>query len=420
MTDRDASTMQFVDAGVTSLVDAPRDILERGLRSEQVVNQAGASQATFFRKFRTKSEFIEAVITSLTESTLHSADKVKQTVRAQLAANNDALRPTVTTLVKEAFDAIVNDASTARSLLSHIFAGSHRRTSTALENEYRRRDELVSAAYEALFEKTDATLRRPFTTKTFAVTVNAVIDGFRIRSRIDSRSVSPDIMSDALLAILGAVVDTSGLHQHLDDVVGPIDQPAEPRPLPRDPRAAFLAAARSEFGKRGYFMTQINDIADTAAVPRVAANKLFPTKPHILVAALQSRVDSLRETVADDILIGLGDVAIIENFLLRCAQLASDETEFMDALLVAVAHDTYGEPESLLSLKEKLNIPSIIAPIVQRGQDNGAMSTISAPMDIAAGITNTLLLRCFTRRSDSPADNAAFVGAMVLNGLAHP
>lgn len=48
------------------------------------------------------------------------------------------------------------------------------------------------------------------------------------------------------------------------------------------------------------------------------------------------------------------------------------------------------------------------------------MSTISAPMDIAAGITNTLLLRCFTRRSDSPADNAAFVGAMVLNGLAHP
>lgn len=71
--------MQFVDAGVTTLVEAPRDILERGLRSEQVVNHAGASQATFFRKFRTKSEFIEAVITSLTESTLDSADKVKQT-----------------------------------------------------------------------------------------------------------------------------------------------------------------------------------------------------------------------------------------------------------------------------------------------------------------------------------------------------
>ncbi len=159
MTDRDATTVLLIDAGVTSLVEAPQDILERGLRSEQVVNQAGASQATFFRKFRTKSEFIEAVITSLTESTLHSADKVKQTVRAQLAANDDALRPTVTTLVKEAFDAIVNDASTARSLLSHIFAGSHRRTSTALEIEYRRRDELVSAAYEALFEKTDATLR---------------------------------------------------------------------------------------------------------------------------------------------------------------------------------------------------------------------------------------------------------------------
>ena len=153
MTDRDATTVLLIDAGVTSLVEAPQDILERGLRSEQVVNQAGASQATFFRKFRTKSEFIEAVITSLTESTLHSADKVKQTVRAQLVANDDALRPTVTTLVKEAFDAIVNDASTARSLLSHIFAGSHRRTSTALGNEYRKRLGRVSrAAYDTYFD----------------------------------------------------------------------------------------------------------------------------------------------------------------------------------------------------------------------------------------------------------------------------
>ena len=200
-------------------------------------------------------------------------------------------------------------------------------------------------------------------------------------------------------------------------MVGPIETFAVPREVPRDPRAAIIAAARTELGKRGYFMTRMDDIADNAGVPRGAMKRLFPTKPHILVAALQSRVDALRESVADDILLGLDEVSIIDNFLLRCAQLAADEIAFMDALLVAVAHDTYGEPEGLLSIKEKLNIPAIIGPVIQQGQDAGTLALIGTPADLAAGITNTLLMRCFTRRSVSPEDNAAFIGNLLLRGL---
>ena len=179
--------MLLIDAGVTSLVEAPHDILERGLRSEQVVNQAGASQATFFRKFRTKSEFIEAVITSLTESTLHSADKVKQTVRAQLAANDDALRPNGHHSRSKRHS---TQSSTTRRLQEAFSRTFLRLTPANLHRSGNRISSTRRARVRCLrgpFEKTDATLRRPFTTKTFAVTVNAVIDGFRIRSRIDSR-----------------------------------------------------------------------------------------------------------------------------------------------------------------------------------------------------------------------------------------
>lgn len=414
MTDHDAATGQFIDAGVTALVDNPRHVLERGLRSEDIVNQAGASQATFFRKFSTKSDFVDAVVGRLTESRRHSTENVRTAATSSMRSNNDSLRATVIALVDDAFPSLVDGTTTAVEFLARVFGSPH-----AIKDEYGRRDQLVLATYEALFEHTDAALRRPFTSGTFATTVVALLEGFRARAGVDPGAVTPAIVSDGLLALLGAVVDTSGLHQHLDDMVGPIEARPTDRPLPRDPRAAIIAAARAELAKRGYFMTRMDDIADRAAVPRVAMKKLFPTKPHILVAALQTRVDALRETVADDLLIGLDEITIIDNFLLRCARLAADESAFMDALLVAVAHDTYGEPEGLLSVKQKLNIPAIIGPVIQQGQDNGTLSLIGTPVDLAAGITNTLLMRCFTRRNVSPEDNATFIGDLLLRGLKH-
>lgn len=412
MTDHDAVTDQFINAGVQSLVENPRHVLERGLRSEDIVNQAGASQATFFRKFATKAEFIDAVVDRLTDSRRNTVDETRAAVGFQMKANNNSLRLAVIALVDDAFPALVDGHSTAAEFLARVFGSPH-----AIKDEYVRRDHRVLAAYEALFDQTDAALRRPFTSRAFATTVNALIDGFRTRASVDPNSVTPAIVADGLLALLGAVVDTSGMHQHLDDMVGPIDVKSTDRPLPRDPRAAIIESARAELAKRGYFMTRMDDIADSAAVPRITMKKLFPTKPHILVAALQSRVDALRESVADDLLIGLDEISIIDNFLLRAAQLAADESAFMDALLVAVAHDTYGEPEGLLSVKQKLNIPAIIGPVIQQGQDNGTLSLIGTPVDLAAGITNTLLMRCFTRRNVSPEDNAAFIGDLLLRGL---
>ncbi|MET4049461.1 MULTISPECIES: TetR/AcrR family transcriptional regulator [unclassified Rhodococcus (in: high G+C Gram-positive bacteria)] len=411
LTEHDALASQFVEAGISLLAEQPREVLLRGLRSEDVVHRAGASQATFFRRFTTKSEFVDALVSRLTESGWPTAEAVRDAVRLSRRTHAEAVNPAVVSLAADTFNVLVNDALSARTVLAQAF-GSKR----ALKADYGRRDELVVAAYEALFEQADATMRRPFTVRTLGMTVNAMLDGFRLRSRVDPAAVSAAGVADAVLAFLGAVVDTSGRHQHLDDVVAPVE-PVVTRPRPRDPRAAIIDAARIEFGKRGYFMTRIDDIADDAAVPRAAVKKLFPTKQHILVGALQARVDLLRETVADDLLIGTDEVTIIENFLLRCARLAAHEIEFMDAMLVAVAHDTYGEPDGLLSIKQKLNIPSIIGPVIQQGQDSGTLALIGSPVDLAAGITNTLLMRCFTRRNNTPEDNAKFIADLLLRGL---
>lgn len=411
MNELDATATHFVEAAVTLLVADPRRILDRGMRIEDVVHASDSSTATFFRKFSTKADFLDKVVEQLARTSLPT--DVHETVRSQVTNGGASIRSTVTALVAQYFPAIVDRKSITESLLDHVFGGP---SSPALISEYRVRDEAVLGAFEALFDPDGGAFRRPFTARTFAVTVNAIIDGFRLRSQADAASVSAEVMSDAVLAFLGAVVDTSGRHQHLDDV-GAVDSPIEERPLPRDPRAAIVTAARDEFGKRGYFMTRMDDVADIAGVPRTACKTLFPTKPSVIVAALQNRVDHLRESVADDQLLGLDELTILRHHMLRCAQLAADELEFMDALLVAVAHDTYGEPEGLISIKEKLNLPAIIGPVIARGQDSGVFRKSSSPVDLAAGITNTLLMRCFTRRQNSPQDNANFVAELLLDGL---
>ncbi|MFH5230903.1 TetR/AcrR family transcriptional regulator [Antrihabitans spumae] len=305
-----------------------------------------------------------------------------------------------------------------KRLLAHIFAGSTPRTTHPLRTDYHRRDQLALAAFDASFGRFGATLRKPFTAATFATAVTAVVEGFALRSRIDPKSVTPALLADTLLTFLGATVDMTQQHGHVDDTLSALDlPPSTPRPPARDPRAAMIAAARDEFAKRGYFMTRIETIAVIAAVPLETARKLFPTKPHILVGALRSHIAAMTEAVADDLLIGLDEIEIVENHLLRCARVAVEETAFMDALVAAVAHDTYSEPEGLLSIKQQLNLPAIIAPVIQQGQDKGVLTSCDAPIEIAAGITNTLLLRCFTRRTHTPEDNAMFISRLVLHGM---
>lgn len=412
------TAIRFVEAGLRLLADQPRSILDRGLRSEDVINSANGSHATFYRRFPSKADYLAQVVDGLIAPPRYTPEEIESAVAAELTASGGLIRPALRSLVTSHFADVTDLPTVTKRLLAHVFAGSTQRTTHPLRTNYRNRDQLVLAGFDAAFGRFGATLRKPFTATTFATAVTAIIEGFALRSRIDPHSVTPALLADTLLIVLGATVDTAQQHEHVDDALAALDLlPSSPRPVPRDPRAAIIAAARDEFAKRGYFMTRVETIAAIAAVPLETARRLFPTKPHILVGALRSHVAAMTEAVADDLLIGLDEVAIIENHLLRCSRVVADETAFMDALVAAVAHDTYSEPEGLISIKQQLNLPAIIAPIIQQGQDKGILNNCDAPIEIASGITNTLLLRCFTRRTHTPENNATFVGELVLHGL---
>ncbi|NMN95077.1 TetR/AcrR family transcriptional regulator [Antrihabitans stalactiti] len=414
----DAAARRFVEAGLRILIDQPGSILDRGLRSEDVINSANGSHATFYRKFPSKSDFLAEVVDGLIPSGRYTPKQMRSLVLTEMSANGGLTRATVRALITSHFSAITDELTVTKRLLAQVLAVSTQRTTFALRADYQRRDQLVLAAFEASFGRLGATLRKPFTATTFATAMIAIVEGFMIRRRADPGSVTPALLADTILAVLSTIVDTAQLHEHVDDALASLDpQSSVPRTMARDPRSAVIVAARDEFSKRGYFMTRLETIASNASVPVETARMLFPTKSHILIGALKSRVSALTEAVADDLLIGVGTITIIENHLLRCAQLVADETAFMDALVAAVAHDTYSEPEGMISIKQQLNLPAIIAPVIQQGQDDGDFTDLGTPTEIAAGITNTLLLRCFTRRHLSPEENATFIGNLLLQGL---
>ncbi|WP_051026929.1 TetR/AcrR family transcriptional regulator [Nocardia higoensis] len=391
-------------------------MLDKGFTAEDVFNEAGVSNATFYRRFKNKSSYVKALIGSLIEG----PGSTDAEMRARVRALSNGTRPPITVLrelIIASFPVLTEPRAVSRRVLAHAFADSTPHAAHSVRADYARRDSRILAVYDEALAKKGLALRRPFTPKSLAMVINALFEGFQLRHRSDPGSVTPALLADSLLAILGGVLDAGGAHAHLDDL--PLVRASVPHvtELPRDPRTAVLAVAREEFAKRGFFMAQLENIALGSGVPIEQLRKLFPSKTHLIIGALRPRFKAIQEAIDDDLLLELDEPVIIENYLLRLARVCTEDMPFTDALMLALAHETYGEPNQVKPLKQELDLPAIIAPIIEAGCRNGVFAGIDQPVEVAAELTNALLLRCFTRRSHSPEENARIVADLVLRGL---
>ncbi len=406
-----------MQTGIRLVLEHPERLLDGGLRSEEVINLADSSHATFYRKFTTKSRYLETVLERLVQTTAPPQADVRGSVRAALAAADGNRRTALRGLVRAHFDQFFGSAAGVHRLLSTALGTGSDRTAQSVRAAYRRGDDLILQVFEVFFAESGATLRKPITKRHLSITLTALLDGFLLRHRAEPAAVSPELVADALLAVLSVAVDNAQRHGHIDDVTALEVPRGRPSALPSEPRAAMVKAARAEFAKRGYFMSSIDAIADEAGVPIDAATRIFPTKAHVIVGALKSGHDALAQGITDDMALGRDMSSVLEQHCLRVARLVEAERPFMDALVAAVAHDTYAEPDGLLSIKRELNFPGLMVAVIQRGQDDGDFSGDQSPAELAALLTNTLLLRCFTRRGVSAEENARFVTRLVLDGL---
>ncbi|WP_228566787.1 TetR/AcrR family transcriptional regulator [Nocardia sp. SYP-A9097] len=400
------------------MIERPEKLLDGGLRSEDVIHLAGSSHATFYRKFASKSRYLDEVLRELVDTVALLPADIRPQVRAELDTVGGDCRRAVRAMVRAHFDRIFNAQTGTRRLLATALGPTNSQALRVLRAGYSHTDALILQLFEVLFAHTGATFRKPLNSKSFSVVLTAMLDGFIIRHRAEPQVVTADLVADSILAVLNVAVDNTQRHGHIDDALTAIGgRPGRSEQLPPEPRVALIAAGRSEFTKRGYFMASIDTIAAEARVPPDAALRIFPTKVHLIVGGLKSGYEALRQGVADDLSLDQDVASVVRNHFLRVARLVVAERAFMDALIAAVAHDTYAEPDSLISIKRELNFPGLLAPVIERGQRNGAFSDGEPAAELAALLTDTLLLRCFTRRGNSPEQNADFVFALVLNGL---
>lgn len=405
------------------IVEDSSMLLDRGLRGEDVFQRAKISQTTFYRKFN-KASFIDAVMDELVPQRPDVPTDLHATVLAALTANHGDPLATLRQVSTSEFDAVRGGAKSTRRLLAIALGMSRPRTAKRIRSLYQARDEASIEGYQALFESWGTTLRAPFTVRHLAVAITAIYDGFATRWRVEPDAFPDKLVGEVVLAFFASALDTEQRHQHVDDVAAPLAnavmesfQLSRSTDLPDDPRRAVVEAARHEISRRGYFMTNLELIATTSRVPLPTVKRLFPTKPHIIVGALKPSFDRLGESVQDDVTLGRPAGEVVERHLIRCARLVAEQPEFVDALIAVVAHDTYGEVESTIEIKKELNFPSLIAPVIADGQQAGIFSTALPAGEVAAAMTNTLFLRCFTRRQLSAEENGHFVCEMVLGGL---
>ncbi|MBF6353189.1 TetR/AcrR family transcriptional regulator [Nocardia higoensis] len=402
---------------MSALIARPEQLLDRGLTAEEVFNTAGVSNATFYRRFSDKNTYVQALIERLADAP-DSAEAPRLRARARAAGAQGG--PTATQLrdlIVAFFPVLTEPRTVSRRVLAHTFADSTPRAARSVRADYARRDARILALYDEVLAENGLTLRRPFTPRMLAVVITALFEGFQLRHRSDPGSVTPHVLADSLLAVLGGALDTDGRHEHLDDL--PLVRESTPRvtELPRDPRAAVLAVAREEFAKRGYFMARLENIAAGSGVPIEQLRKLFPTKAHLIIGALRPRFEVIQQAIDDDLVLELDETVIIEHYLLHLAEVCTEDMPFTDALMLALAHDTYGEPDRVKPLKEELNLPAMIAPIIEAGRRNGVFTGTADPVEVGAELTNALFLRCFTRRENTAEENARIVGDLVLRGL---
>lgn len=414
----DRAASDLIQTGLRLLIQQPDKLLDGGLRSEDVIHLANSSHATFYRKFSTKSRYLAEVLRQLADTAPLLPEDIRAEVRGELTAAGGDCRRAVRALVRTHFDDLFDEPTGTRRLLATALGPANPQALHMVRAGYAHTDDLVLQIFEVLFAQSGATFRRPLNARSFCVVLTALLDGFIIRHRAEKQAVTPELVADSILAVLNIAVDDHQGHGHIDDAltIGGA-RPTTPRQLPIEPRSALIRAARTEFEKRGYFMSTLDAIAAEANVPPDVARRIFPTKAHLIIDGLKSGYQSLDQGITDDISIGQDVISVVRQHFLRCARLVVTERAFMDALMAAVAHDTYAEPDGMIQIKKQLSFPALLAPVLALGQQQGVFSGGQPPGELAALMTNTLLLRCFTRRDHTPEQNADFVFELTVDGL---
>lgn len=186
--------------------------------------------------------------------------------------------------------------------------------------------------------------------------------------------------------------------------------------------AALLSAAGKLLLERGYKATRVEDVAKLAGRAAATAYVHFPTKNY-LVARVVAPVFDPVFTAAKASLGAPGPVtAEVVAHIHRIAGIGRANPVLTAALLEAIQDATVrsGPPDSPQDPRMILPLPVPLGELLLKGQRAGEFPADLPATEVAAYVTNGLMLRLLTRPEESAADTAHLALSLLLPSLKDP
>ncbi|CCH28854.1 helix-turn-helix domain-containing protein [Actinosynnema sp. NPDC047251] len=426
------SRAAFLEAGRQILLTSGWRILLGGLTVRSVCERAGISATTFAKIWPNRARqgllsgherFVNDLLGTLAGHGARATEDLlgREVLRVFTPNQRDprrALRP----LAEWDAKVVREDLGLRVRTLIATFARDHTGAVKSVRDEY---DDLTgksAAAYSVTLASWGGELRKPFTPKNIAVVLTALVEGMALRWLLDPKAVPEGLFGDAVVALIGSVVDVDQRHQHIDDVMEPITREVMRSyrmgvdgKVPNDPREAIIAAAKEEFAQRSYYQTHLNHIATHAGVPHGALKALFATKSEILDAGLNLIYESLQSRARDDQLVNRPPEERVPRHLERLATAATENRVWFDALMMRSIHELTHSP--LEPTTKPLDFPALLTPSIESGQSTGTFTNTLPAHDLATLLTNNVLLHALNRRAHNTPETASSVCTVLLDGI---
>jgi len=429
----DTTRIRLLEAGRESLLDVGYKVLERGLTVKSIAKRARMSTQTFFNTYPrgagqgdegAKELFIRELVESLGAATPRDSYTVLEgRIRDRLVDNDGDPVPVIRALAEQALHELESDPAVRFRLFVAIFGRDHEEAMAAARHGYRAETKVNGTAYDDLLKRWGASPRMPFDGEKIAITLSSVVEGFALRRIIDPDAVPVELFADVVVALAAALVDVDQKNECIDDLLKHVaaeleasrDVPDRSAPVDID---AVTSAAREQLRTRNYFQLRLSHIAAAAKVPLSSLKSIYPRVDDIIVAALEPEIAKLRNHVEANRAAGFAEPAILRSYLIKLAQLAREQAEFIDALIVSTASNRSSGTSERDLLK-------VIEPVIKDGQENGTIASDRSPGELAASLTRFVLVECHTYHHQPPGQEpcrpfdelAVSVAKMCLNGL---
>jgi AcrR family transcriptional regulator len=418
--------VRMLDAGLAAFAGLSLDELLAEVGPRRVMRELGdVSAGAFYHHFPDRLTYLKALIEhALGPRADHVAPQTVTLLRELAEAPDPDVIASMDEACRADFDRSATVGLVAQRFQVAVWAAHEEpEVREALRCHYLRFTAPYMTAYEQLLERWGREFRPPFTTESAAVIFTALLEGLLLRACVDSHVDGPELFSRTLLALLPVMTRTQGDADTLDDAVNPIgDLPRSATVKPEDPtlrqRALDAALARADAGTFEY--ASLDDIARDAGLDPDVVHRRFLSKPGLAAATFARFVPLLQRPVTRDLEEGRPPVEIIRGHLTRLADVAARHRGLTNALLDTMQTATirYGNHIGPHDPRAVVPLSQILEPAVAAGQCAGVVRDDFDAFELAATVTNLLLLRAVSHQHDSAENIAKLVSEVALFGIA--